>query len=54
MINPKVVESLFASDLAYLQEFYSRINEDGTSAIPATCPKCEHKFQVEITPPGEL
>jgi hypothetical protein len=36
-INPKVMEGLFATDLAYLQDLYNRINalhED------ATCPHC--------------
>lgn len=52
-INPKVIENLFASDLAYLQEFYKRINENGTSKIKTTCPKCEHQFEVEVEPLGE-
>jgi hypothetical protein len=52
-INPKVIESLFASDLAYLQEFYRRINENGTSRIKTVCPKCEHQFEVEVEPLGE-
>src|SRR5678815_616696 len=30
-VNPKVVEGLFASDLAYLQELYNRINSNGTA-----------------------
>src|SRR5271168_5463579 len=30
-INPKVIEGLYAADLAYLQEFYNRINRDGKS-----------------------
>src|SRR4051812_26682713 len=28
-INPKVVESLFSADLAYLQDMYRRINDSG-------------------------
>ena len=28
-VNPGVIENLFASDLAYLQEFYNAINSDG-------------------------
>src|SRR3954462_10795562 len=28
-INPKVIESLFAGDLAYLEELYRRVNESG-------------------------
>lgn len=46
-INTKVIENLFASDLAYLQEFYQRINEQGTASIKASCPKCEYQFEVE-------
>lgn len=52
-INTKVIENLFASDLAYLQDMYRRINEDGTAAIKATCPKCEHQFEVEVEFQGE-
>ncbi|NOY64098.1 MAG: phage tail assembly protein [Nitrospirae bacterium] len=53
-INTKVIENLFASDLAYLQDFYARINENGTSNIKAHCPRCDHEFELEVTPdPGE-
>ena len=51
-INPKIIESLFASDLAYLQAFYQRINTGETPNISVTCPKCEHEFQVEESEPG--
>lgn len=47
-VNPRVIEELFASDLAYLQEFYTQINGDGTTSIKARCPKCEHEFEVEL------
>lgn len=52
-LNPKVIENLFASDLSFLQEFYGRINENGTGRIRTTCPKCEHQFEVEAESPGE-
>ncbi len=52
-ISPQVVESLFASDLSYLQEFYRSINENGSGKIKTTCPKCEHQFEFEVEPPGE-
>src|SRR5262245_14755069 len=38
VINPKTIEALFATDLAFLQDLYNRINqlrEDG-----AACPHC--------------
>lgn len=52
-INPKVIENLFASDMSYLQEFYKRINENGSGKIKASCPKCEHEFEVEVETLGE-
>lgn len=47
-LNPSVIENLFSADLAYLQDFYRRINETGTSAVEVICPQCEHRFEVEI------
>lgn len=52
-ISPKTIEGLFSSDLAYLQDFYQRINQNGSTAIKATCPKCEHQFEVEDNHLGE-
>lgn len=54
-INPKVIESMFSGDVAYLQDFYHRVNRNGTSAAAVNCPECSHKFEVEmeIAPPGE-
>lgn len=46
-INPKVMEGLYAADLAYLQELYNRINRDGKASVDAVCPKCAHEFEVE-------
>ena len=47
-ITPGVVEKLFASDLAYLQEFYSQVNGDGVPKIKTKCSECGHKFEVDI------
>ncbi len=51
-INPKVIEELYAADLAYLQDFYSRINENGHARVRAQCPHCEQQFELELTSPG--
>jgi hypothetical protein len=53
VINTKTIENLFASDMSYLQEFYGRINENGTGRIKTICPKCEHNFEVETGLMGE-
>ncbi len=49
-INPRIVEGLFASDLSYLQEFYRKINGDGTTHLKTACPKCGHQFEVDMAP----
>jgi hypothetical protein len=52
VINPKVVEGLFAADLAYLQDFYRRINENGQNRLQIECPHCDRQFEVELDSPG--
>jgi hypothetical protein len=46
-INPGVIENIFSTDLAYLQTFYRRINENPSTDVTATCPECGNKFQVD-------
>ena len=52
-VNPRIMESLFVTDLAYLQEFYRQINEQGNAKVKVTCPKCEYEFEAELAGPGE-
>jgi hypothetical protein len=47
-INAGVIEELFASDLAYLQELYETLNGDGLPTVSARCPRCEHRFEVTM------
>lgn len=44
-INPKVIEDLYATDLAYLQNLYNEVNrlDEGVEAV--MCPQCQHEFQ---------
>lgn len=51
-VNPRVVEGLFASDLAYLQEMYNRVNGTGDQRVHVQCPRCEHAFEVELDAVG--
>ena len=52
VVNPKVIEGLFSADLAYLQDFYRQINENGHSRLGVTCPHCESRFDVEMNSLG--
>ena len=54
VINTKVVEDFFSADMAYLQEFYRRINDTGSAAIQVTCPKCGNEFESLQEQLGEL
>ena len=47
-VTPQVIEGMFASDLAFLQDLYRRVNQEGTSQAAVTCPACSHEFTVEI------
>ena len=47
-VNPKVIEALFVPDLTYLQELYNEVNRVGRLTLPATCPKCDAEFEVEM------
>lgn len=51
-VTPKVIEALFAADLAYLEELYRRINQNGHTLVSTRCPHCEQQFEVEVSPLG--
>jgi hypothetical protein len=46
-VNPGVIENLFSTDFAYLQDFYRRINANGHTQVRLMCPHCENDFEVE-------
>lgn len=52
-VTPEKLENLFTYDLAYLREFYNRINQQGIASIPVKCPKCNNHFNVELELSGE-
>lgn len=52
-LNPKMIENLFAGDMAYLQDLYQRINHLGHQRLGVTCPHCEGEFEVEVNGVGE-
>lgn len=46
-INTRTIENLYAGDLAYLQDFYQRVNSSGHSRLQVTCPHCDGEFDVK-------
>jgi hypothetical protein len=47
-IHPGIMENLFATDLAFLQDLYRRINTEGHTRASVTCPACQHAFAVDV------
>lgn len=54
-VHPGIIEGLFASDLAFLQDLYRRVNQEGTAQLAVSCPACRHEFTVDMAGgrPGE-
>jgi hypothetical protein len=44
-----IVENLFASDLAFLQDLYGRVNAEGHARAAVTCPACRHEFTIDLS-----
>jgi hypothetical protein len=47
-VHTGIVENLFASDLAFLQDLYRRINQEGHTRAAVTCPSCGTDFAVDV------
>jgi hypothetical protein len=47
-VHAGVIENLFASDLAFLQDMYRRVNSEGHTRAGVACPECGHGFVVDV------
>ncbi|MEU9078363.1 hypothetical protein ACFYUY_26510 [Kitasatospora sp. NPDC004745] len=47
-VHAGVVERMYATDVAFLQDFYQRINSEGHTRAAVTCPHCEGGFEVDL------
>lgn len=47
-VDTGVIEELFASDLAFLQDLYRRINQQGHTEADVRCPGCGREFSVDV------
>jgi hypothetical protein len=47
-VHPGMVENFFASDIAFLQDLYRRVNQEGHSRASVTCPGCANQFTVDL------
>jgi hypothetical protein len=47
-VHAGIIENMFASDLAFLQDLYRRVNQDGHTLARVACPNCSNEFAVDI------
>ncbi len=52
-VTPEILENLFTLDIAYLREFYNRINQQNNAYFGVQCPQCHQEFQVSLALSGE-
>src|SRR3712207_283930 len=47
-VHGGIIEDLFASDLAFLQDLYRRVNQEGHTRAAVVCPSCGTDFAVDV------
>jgi hypothetical protein len=47
-VDADMVGDFFASDLAFLQDLYKRVNAEGHTRAAVTCPSCQHDFDIDL------
>ena len=48
VVDGGVIENMFASDVAFLQDLYRRVNAEGHTRIAVSCPQCSHRFTADL------
>ncbi|MBD0742319.1 hypothetical protein [Streptomyces sp. CBMA152] len=48
-VHAGIVEGMYATDVAFLQDFYRRINSEGHTHAAVTCPLCSGSFEVDLS-----
>lgn len=47
-VDDRVIEAMWASDVAFLQDLYRQINTEGHTRVAVTCPSCADDFTVDL------
>ena len=54
MIPAETIQTLFAADLAYLENFYQQINRIEPLTVETNCPYCQQAYALEIEMTGSV
>ena len=49
-VTPEIIEKLYVTDFAYLEDLYTRINGLENIVVAAVCPHCKGQFQLQVSP----
>lgn len=49
-VTPQLIETLFAADMAYLEDLYLRLNSYEDVVVKAVCPHCNHELNLKVAP----
>jgi hypothetical protein len=47
-IDDDVVETMWATDVAFLQDLYRRVNTEGHTRASVCCPACSEEFAIDV------
>ena len=47
-VHAGIIEDLFASGVAFLQDLYRRVNQEGHTRATVSCPNCRHDFELDV------
>jgi len=53
LVTPQIIENLFATDFAYLEDLYEQLNTHERVVVGAVCPNCNTQFQLQTAPIGD-
>ena len=52
-VTPQVLEEMFSSDFAFLEDLYRRLNASESVHLGVICPFCNGHFQIQTAPISE-
>ena len=54
VVSAELVQSLYAADMAYLEDLYLRLNAHQAHHLHVACPTCQQQLEVQVAPMGTI
>lgn len=49
-VSAELIQSLYAADMAYLEDLYLRLNSHEVQNMHVACPNCQQHLEVQVAP----